>query len=194
MSSLPDLSFELAANLRGLQHVAGVDEVGRGPLCGPVLAAAVRLDPARISRGAERFKETDATPARSLVRCDHGRGRCRRGRGHGRREIDEINILRASHVAMCRAVAGLSLPPDHVLVDGNMIPQGIDDQCRGNRREGRQPVAVDRGGLHRRQGVARPHHGGFGATASRLWLGTQRRLPDERPPRGAPKSWCDPTS
>jgi ribonuclease HII len=124
MSSLPDLSFELAANGRGLQHVAGVDEVGRGPLCGPVLAAAVRLDPARIPEGLNDSKKL--THRRREVLFDAIMAVADVAVGEATvAEIDEINILRASHVAMCRAVAGLSSPPDHVLIDGNIIPKDL---------------------------------------------------------------------
>jgi ribonuclease HII len=120
----PDFSYEDAAMSRGLCPVAGTDEVGRGPLAGPVTAAAVILDPARIPAGlgdskalssAKRdrlFAEIMATARVSVAHATV-------------EEIDALNILRASHLAMERAVAGLSVPPAHVLVDGNLIPAGL---------------------------------------------------------------------
>lgn len=120
----PDYSLEAAANARGYSIIAGVDEVGRGPLAGPVTAAAVILDPARIPSGlndskklsAKRRKELhDALVACAEVSIAHA----------SVEEIDEHNILRASHIAMERALAGLPRQPDHVLVDGNLIPRGL---------------------------------------------------------------------
>ena len=124
MSAAPDLSFETAAFARGLSRVAGVDEVGRGPLCGPVLAAAVRLDPARIPDGLNDSKKL--TPRRRDVLFDAIMAVADVAVGEATvAEIDQMNILRASHVAMCRAVAGLAAAPDHLLIDGNMIPKDL---------------------------------------------------------------------
>ena len=120
----PDFSFEAAALARGLSPVCGVDEVGRGPLAGPVTAAAVILDPAHIPAGlgdskalssAKRerlFAEILATAQVSVAHATV-------------EEIDALNILRASHLAMERAVAGLPTPPSHALIDGNLIPAGL---------------------------------------------------------------------
>ncbi|OIQ67977.1 ribonuclease HII [mine drainage metagenome] len=121
---LPDYSFETAAHLRGLARVAGVDEVGRGPLAGPVTAAAVVLDCARIPEGLNDSKTLTAARREALyteilaaaeVSVAHA----------SVEEIDSLNILRASHLAMVRALDGLQMPPDHVLIDGNMIPRGL---------------------------------------------------------------------
>ena len=105
-------------------HIAGVDEVGRGPLAGPVVAAAVILDPARIPDGLDDSKKLSAKKRQALSDllweiADVALGEATVA------EIDEINILRASHLAMERAVAGLRQSADHVLVDGNMIPRGL---------------------------------------------------------------------
>ncbi|MGB3313911.1 MAG: ribonuclease HII [Albidovulum sp.] len=124
MSGLPDLSFELAAHARGLHHVAGVDEVGRGPLCGPVLAAAVRLDPARVPDGLNDSKKLTARRREALFDAILSVADVAVGEASAT-EIDEFNILRASHIAMCRAVEGLAVTPDHLLIDGNMIPRGL---------------------------------------------------------------------
>ncbi|MEE9429331.1 MAG: ribonuclease HII [Paracoccaceae bacterium] len=124
MASIPDFSFEQSAFVNGVLSVAGVDEVGRGPLCGPVVAAAVRLNPGNIPDGlndskklshakraliaAKLYKIADVSVAQASVE-----------------EIDRINILHASMLAMERAVAGLSKVVDHVLIDGNRIPPGL---------------------------------------------------------------------
>ena len=104
--------------------MAGVDEVGRGPLAGPVTAAAVVLDAARIPAGLDDSKKLTARKREALwaeiiavadVSVAHA----------SVAEIDALNILRASHLAMERAVAGLRVQPDHLLIDGNMIPRGL---------------------------------------------------------------------
>ena len=124
MTGGPDFSFERAAFARGLVYVAGTDEVGRGPLCGPVVAAAVRLDPGRIPDGLNDSKKL--TAARREALCAEIRAVAEVSVGAADvAEIDRLNILHASHLAMCRAVAGLPRRPDHVLVDGNRIPPGL---------------------------------------------------------------------
>jgi ribonuclease HII len=124
MADLPDFSFEVAASARGFARVVGVDEVGRGPLAGPVMAAAVRLDPAHIPFGLNDSKKLSAhrrdavfDEIMTLAEVSVGEASVA--------EIDELNILRASHLAMCRAVEGLAVRADHVLIDGNMIPRGF---------------------------------------------------------------------
>ena len=122
--SQPDYSFEAAALDRGLLRVAGVDEVGRGPLAGPVTAAAVVLDIANIPSGLNDSKKLNAKQRAALAEEIHAVAEV--SIAHATvQEIDELNILRASHLAMERAVAGLITPPDHLLIDGNMIPRGL---------------------------------------------------------------------
>lgn len=120
----PDFSFEIAARTRGLFRIAGVDEVGRGPLAGPVTAAAVVLDPDRIPEG---LNDSKALSAKRRVALDTAiRAVADVSVAHASvEEIDQLNILRASHLAMERAVAGLAAAPDHLLIDGNMIPRGL---------------------------------------------------------------------
>jgi ribonuclease HII len=102
---------------------AGVDEVGRGPLAGPVVAAAVILDPARPIAGLNDSKQLSERKREALaaqIRADA------LGWALGRAEVEEIdaiNILQASLLAMQRAVAALSLAPELVLVDGNHCPR-----------------------------------------------------------------------
>ncbi|MEQ6203146.1 ribonuclease HII [Sulfitobacter sp. HNIBRBA2951] len=121
---MPDYSFEDAAHARGYARIAGVDEVGRGPLAGPVTAAAVVLDPARIPEGLNdskklSFRKREALYAQIMEVADVSIAHATV------EEIDEHNILRASHIAMVRAIEGLASPPDHCLIDGNMIPRGL---------------------------------------------------------------------
>ncbi|MDA7429724.1 ribonuclease HII [Primorskyibacter aestuariivivens] len=120
----PDDSLEQAAREAGATRIAGVDEVGRGPLAGPVMAAAVVLDPLNIPEGINDSKKLsekrrDALLEQIMATADVGIGEASVA------EIDEHNILRASHIAMIRAIENLSEPPDHLLIDGNLIPRGI---------------------------------------------------------------------
>ncbi len=122
--TFPDMSFEDAALSRGFGLIAGVDEVGRGPLAGPVTAAAVILDPARVPEGLADSKQLSEKRRNALY--DEIFATATVSIAHASvEEIDRINILRASHLAMERAVAGLALAPDHLLIDGNMIPRGL---------------------------------------------------------------------
>jgi ribonuclease HII len=124
----PDFSFETTAHARALAPVAGVDEVGRGPLAGPVTAAAVILDPARIPQGLGDSKALSSTKRERLFAEIMGSAQV--SVAHATvEEIDALNILRASHLAMQRAVAGLAIPPAHVLVDGNLIPAGLQGRA-----------------------------------------------------------------
>jgi ribonuclease HII len=127
--TFPDFTFESAAHARGPTFVAGVDEAGRGPLAGPVTAAAVILDPARIPDGLNDSKQLGAARRDRLyaellavahVSVAHA----------SVEEIDALNILRASHLAMMRALAGLAVRPDHVLIDGNQIPRDMNLPCQ----------------------------------------------------------------
>ena len=124
VKTFPDMSFEKAAQARGYRLIAGVDEVGRGPLAGPVTAAAVILDPARVPEGLADSKQLSEKRRNALY--DEIFAVATVSIAHASvEEIDQINILRASHLAMERAVAGLALAPDHILIDGNMIPRGL---------------------------------------------------------------------
>ncbi|MBL4919093.1 ribonuclease HII [Szabonella alba] len=119
----PDFSFETAALATGALRIAGVDEVGRGPLAGPVTAAAVRLDPARIPAGLADSKQLDATRREALFVAIMDCAEV--GIAHASvDEIDSLNILRASHLAMTRALA-LIAPVDLALIDGNLLPRDL---------------------------------------------------------------------
>ncbi|GGL81833.1 ribonuclease HII [Wenxinia marina] len=121
---VPDYAFEAAALARGARRVAGVDEAGRGPLAGPVVAAAVVLEVGAIPEGLADSKTLPAARREALY--DLILARAEVGVGVATvEEIDEINILRASHVAMVRALRALPSLPCHALIDGNMIPRDM---------------------------------------------------------------------
>jgi ribonuclease HII len=123
-STFPDTAFETEAQRRGYRRVAGVDEAGRGPIAGPVVAAAVVLDFERIPEGLKDSK------ALTVRRRGHLKNLILESASVGVgiatvAEIDRINILRASHLAMIRALQDLSEPPDFALIDGNMLPTDL---------------------------------------------------------------------
>jgi ribonuclease HII len=103
---------------RGLTLIAGVDEVGRGPLAGPVLAAAVVLPPGVAIRGVDDSKKLTAEKRAELYDEIRTKAVAIGVAGASTREVDRINILRASHLAMRRALERLGCTPEHVIVDG----------------------------------------------------------------------------
>ena len=103
--------------------IAGVDEVGRGPLAGPVIAAAVILDPEQPIYGLADSKSINEKKREKLAQEIMLKSRAwaiARAEGY---EIDELNILQASLLAMCRSVDALNIKPGLVLVDGNHCPE-----------------------------------------------------------------------
>ena len=102
--------------------VAGVDEAGRGPLAGPVVAAAVILDDHQPIKGLADSKKLSALQREKLYDQIYARALCCSIAHATVQEIDSINILQATLLAMRRAVSGLRLRPAKVLVDGNRIP------------------------------------------------------------------------
>lgn len=123
-----DFSLELAARDAGHWPVAGTDEAGRGPLAGPVVAAAVILDPDNIPAGLNDSKKLSLKQREALFEAIMATAHVSIA-SSSPRLIDEINILRASLDAMRRAVAGLPITPAHVLVDGRDVPKGLS--CSG---------------------------------------------------------------
>jgi ribonuclease HII len=120
---------EAAARAGGFARVAGVDEAGRGPLAGPVVAAAVVLDPTRVPAGLADSKMLRAgdrarLAAEIAAMAEVGVGIASVD------EIDALNILRASHLAMIRALAALPVPPDLALIDGNLLPDTLPCPAR----------------------------------------------------------------
>lgn len=102
--------------------MAGVDEAGRGPLAGPVVAAAVMLDENQAIKGLADSKKLSAARREALFDEIRAKALCFAIAEASVEEIDSINILQATLLAMQRAVAGLRLPPKLVLVDGNRLP------------------------------------------------------------------------
>ena len=102
--------------------VAGVDEAGRGPLAGPVVAAAVILDDLKPIPGLADSKTLSARQREWLSEAIHARALCFSVAQASVEEIDQLNILQATLLAMRRAVMGLRLKPHKVLVDGNRLP------------------------------------------------------------------------
>lgn len=102
--------------------VCGVDEAGRGPLAGPVVAAAVILDPARPIAGLNDSKKLSAKKREALAVEIREKALAWAVAEASVEEIDRINILQASLLAMQRAVAALATPPEHALIDGNRCP------------------------------------------------------------------------
>lgn len=105
-----------------LRILAGVDEVGRGPLAGDVVAAAVVLDKRRPIRGLADSKKLSEKKREQLFEEIREKATSFCVARASVEEIDQLNILHASLLAMKRAVEGLHLQPDHVLVDGNRLP------------------------------------------------------------------------
>jgi len=116
----PDFSFETRLGPR----VAGVDEAGRGPLAGPVSAAAVVLDPNCIPDGLNDSKALTSTRREALFEEIHAVAEVSLAWASVQ-EIDELNIRNAALLAMTRAVAGLPSAPDHALIDGNALPRNL---------------------------------------------------------------------
>ena len=114
---------------KGATLVAGMDEVGRGPLAGPVCAAAVVLERARIPSGLDDSKKLASERREALYEDILDRALCVGVAFASPAEIDRINIRQATHLAMRRALAGLSTVPDYVLVDGNDLPPCL--VCKG---------------------------------------------------------------
>lgn len=117
------MNGQMTLHLESEQLVAGVDEVGRGPLCGAVVAAAVILDPVRPIEGLADSKKLSEARREQLfdIICERALA-WSLGRAEVE-EIDELNILHATMLAMQRAVAGLDPAPSHALIDGNRCPK-----------------------------------------------------------------------
>ena len=118
---MPDYSFELAARDSGYLHICGVDEAGRGPLSGPVVAAACVLAPGTEIPGLNDSKKLSPKKRDQLYDLVMERAEDFAVGLATPEEIDEINILNATMLAMRRAIAALKTPADYALVDGNCI-------------------------------------------------------------------------
>ena len=107
------------------QLVCGVDEAGRGPLVGSVVAAAVILDPARPIIGLADSKKLRPAVRERLANEIREKAIAWCVAEASAQEVDQINILQATMLAMKRAITGLQVAPTHALIDGNRIPQGL---------------------------------------------------------------------
>ena len=130
MRPVPNYVLEAAA-LDGLPpgaHVCGVDEAGRGPIAGPVVAAAVVLDPTRIPSGIEDSKRLTPMRRSRIAEVLFREAVV----GVGMAEVDDIerlNVLGATMLAMCRAIEALPTPVDLALIDGNRVPGAESLRC-----------------------------------------------------------------
>ena len=130
ISTPPDLlQFERAAAARGFRTVAGIDEAGRGPLAGPVVAAAVILPPGLLLPGVTDSKKLSERQREDcLVRIEATALAIGVGIVESH-EVDRINILQATLLAMQQAVAGLACQPDYLLIDGiSRVPLPVMQQ------------------------------------------------------------------
>ena len=121
----PDFAFERELFARGCSQVAGVDEVGRGPLAGPVGVGAVILDPDDLPEGLDDSKALSAERREALSEAIYAKSRCVAIAFASVAEIDALNIRGATLLAMARAINALSLRADFALVDGRDIPGGL---------------------------------------------------------------------
>ena len=126
---MPHFRYERQLTKKDCWPVAGIDEAGRGPLAGPVAAAAVILDPQRLPKGINDSKVLSAEEREELygeiIACAIAVSVA----FATAREIDLINIRQASHAAMRRSLAALAVAPRYVLVDGNDLPKSL--RCTG---------------------------------------------------------------
>lgn len=122
---MPHFKLERRLIAQGVHPIAGVDEAGRGPLAGPVAAAAVILDPAQLPRGLDDSKKLSAKVRDELFETILAKALAVSVAFSSAREIDALNIRQATHLAMRRALGALAIAPAHALVDGNDLPLGL---------------------------------------------------------------------
>lgn len=118
---MPDFTYEAEYIVKGYRMVCGVDEAGRGPLCGPVVAAAVILDPKDPIEGLNDSKKLTEKKREALYDVILSRAVATSIASASPEEIDELNILGATMLAMRRAILGLSPQADFALIDGNTV-------------------------------------------------------------------------
>lgn len=117
-----DFEFEFAAKSKGYSAVCGVDEAGRGPLAGPVFAAAVILPENCEIEGLNDSKKISEKKRYALFDVIKEKAISWSVASVDEKTIDEINILQATYLAMRKAVEGLDVPADYALIDGNRMP------------------------------------------------------------------------
>lgn len=126
---MPDFSYEIEARNKGYKLVCGVDEAGRGPLAGPVCAAAVILPDDCIIDGLNDSKKISEKKREMLYDIITEKALAYSIAYGSLEEIEEYNILEATYIAMNRAIEGLKINADFALIDGNRVPKGITLPC-----------------------------------------------------------------
>lgn len=126
---MPDYEFEKAAVNSGFSCICGVDEAGRGPLAGPVCAAAVILPEGAVIEGLDDSKKLTEKKREKLYDIIKQTAVAYSVAYGTLEEIENVNILEATYLAMNRAIEGLSVKPDFALIDGNRVPRGIKIPC-----------------------------------------------------------------
>ena len=126
---MPDYEFEKAAALSGFSCICGVDEAGRGPLAGPVCAAAVILPEGAVIEGLDDSKKLTEKKRERLYDIIKQTAVAYSVAYGTLEEIETVNILEATYLAMNRAIEGLTVKPDFALIDGNRVPRGIKIPC-----------------------------------------------------------------
>ena len=126
---MPDFELESALINSGKTYVCGVDEAGRGPLAGPVCAAAVILPIGCEIEGLNDSKKLSEKKREALYDIIIEKAIAYNIAFGTLEEIEEYNILEATYIAMNRAIDGLKTKPDHALIDGNRVPKGIKVPC-----------------------------------------------------------------
>lgn len=178
--AMPDYRFEQHAIQNGFQFIAGLDEAGRGPLAGPVVAAAVILDPGRIPEGLDDSKALKAARREVLFDAILSTSMVAFACASAR-EIEATDIRAASLAAMRRALSALPVKADFALVDGRDVPAGLGCMARalvkGDARSLSIAAAsivakVTRDRMMTRAASAYPHYG----FESHMGYGAQRHL------------------
>ena len=126
---MPDYEFEKAAVNSGFSCICGVDEAGRGPLAGPVCAAAVILPAGAAIEGLDDSKKLTEKKRERLYDIIKQTAVAYSVAYGTLEEIETVNILEATYLAMNRAIDGLTVKPDFALIDGNRVPRGIKIPC-----------------------------------------------------------------
>ena len=126
---MPDYEFEKAAVNSGFSCICGVDEAGRGPLAGPVCAAAVILPEGVVIEGLDDSKKLTEKKREKLYDIIKETAVAYSVAYGTLEEIETVNILEATYLAMNRAIEGLTVKPDFALIDGNRVPRGIKIPC-----------------------------------------------------------------
>ena len=139
---MPDYTIEKEVIENGFKYVAGVDEAGRGPLAGPVCAAAVILPPDTEIEGLNDSKKLSEKKREALYDVVIEKALAYNIQLVDQDVIDEINILQATMLAMTRAVENLSTPADYVIIDGNRVPSLLQTPAHAVVKGDAKPMSI----------------------------------------------------